>query len=136
MRRILAIAMAVSLCVLSLLPATRTVTGQEESAATVPSKFFRSENPLPGQYLVLLNNIDEIQLETTAGTLTGEYNGQLLACPYEPGINGFSVQLSEANAIALSEDARVQSVQEIPAEGFAKSDSYESGTNIALAAND
>jgi|GEM_PF-2473806 len=135
MRRILAIAMAVSLCVLSLLPATRTVTGQEESAATVTSKFFRSENPLPGQYLVLLNNIDEIQLETTAGTLTGEYNGQLLACPYEPGINGFSVQLSEANAIALSEDARVQSVQEIPAEGFAKSDSYESRTNVALAAN-
>lgn len=135
MRRILAFAMAVSLCVLSLLPANRIVSGQEEASATVTSKFFRSENPLPGQYLVMLANIDETQFETTAGSLAGEYNGQMLACPYGPGINGFSTLMSEANAIALSQDARVQSVQEIPAAGFTAPDSYESRTNVALAAN-
>lgn len=128
--------MAVLLCVLSLLPANRIVSGQEEASATVISKFFRADNPLPGQYLVMIaNNIDETQFETTAGSLAGEYNGLILSLPYGPGINGFSVQMSETNAIALSDDARVQSVQEIPAAGFSKPDSYESRTNVALAAN-
>src|SRR6202008_1630867 len=113
MRRILAFALALSLCVLSLLPATKIVSGQEEFSATIASKFFKSKNPLPGQYLVMLANIDESQLETTAGTLAGEYNGHVLACPYGPGINGFSAQMTEENAISLSQDERVQSVQEI-----------------------
>ena len=131
MRRTIALAIALLLPVITLLPGTSNVTGQGE---TVPgSKFFRSENPVPNQYLVIFrDNLESADQLVTANALTQQHGGQVLQCPYEAGVNGFSVQTSEAIALALSEDARVQSVQEIPASGFPRSGS---GNNVALATN-
>lgn len=136
MRKFVAFTLSLLLPLVFLLPGTTTVTGQEEGSATAPTKFFRSENPLPDRYLVmLLSDIEEGQLDSTATALTQQYGGQVLACPYGQGIHGFSIQSTEAIAVAMSQDARVQFVQEIPSAGFYNNTSYESRTNFALAAN-
>lgn len=131
MRKTIALAIAFLLLAISLLPETRSVTGQGETSAE--SKFYRSENPVANQYLVIFrDNLEGEEQTTMAANLAQQYGAQVLQCPYEAGVNGFSIQANEANAIALSEDARVQYVQEIPASGFPRSGS---GTNVALAVN-
>jgi hypothetical protein len=133
MRRSIAFVIAVLLSAAMLLPVTKSVTSRAETLSAAEGKFYRSENPVPNQYLVIFrDDLEAEEQSITAGEFAYQYAGQVLQCPYAPGVNGFSIQMSEANALALSDDARVQYVQEIPASGFQHSGS---GTNVALAAN-
>ncbi len=132
MKRSIIFAVVLLLPFIALLPVTRSVTGQEEPAL-IESKFFRSENPIPNQYLVMFqDSVVPEEQSAAASALAQQFGGQVLQSPYEEGVNGFSVLMAEANAIALSEDARVLFVKEIPASGFGHSTAR---VNVALAAN-
>ena len=133
MKRSILFAIVLLLPFIALLPVSRSVTGQEDPTLSVETKFHRSENPVPNQYLVMFQDtvVPEEQAAAASG-LAQQFGGQVLQSPYEEGINGFSVLMAEANAIALSEDARVLFVKEIPASGFAHASAR---VNVALAAN-
>lgn len=133
MKRTIALSIVILLLTFALLSVVKTLTSKAETSTTTEEKFFRSQNPVPSQYLVIFrDNYEGEDQSVLANDLATQYVGQLLQCPYAPGVNGFSVEMSEPYAIALSEDELVQYVQEIPASGFPRAGS---GTNVALAAN-
>lgn len=119
MRRLVAVLIVALLLSLAALPGASGVAGQTGEPRASGGYIYRSENPIPGQYLVVLNNNDAgSELADVAGQLAAAYNGVLLSVPYREGVNGFSAQMSEADALALSLDARVGYVEEIPESGF------------------
>lgn len=79
-------------------------------------KFFTTENPIPNKYIVVLNedpfnNDPKLAVNDSAQELASAYNGQAELI-YESAIKGFSVAMSEEDAIALSEDPQVAYVTE------------------------
>jgi hypothetical protein len=105
-----------------IIPGLRRVSGQGSPEGYI----YKSENPIPEQYLVVLNNdIEASELESTANLLTATYNGVLLCVPYREGIHGFSVQLSEQSALQLSTDPRVGYVAEISEASQTEEGEYE-----------
>ncbi len=74
------------------------------------SKFQHTENAIPNQYIVVLN--DEItEVASASQSLAATYGGQV-GFVYEHALKGFSLQTTETNAIALSNDSSVDYVVE------------------------
>ncbi len=79
-------------------------------------KFIRSVNAIPGRYIVVFNRkaMGESGLnavESAAFVVSGEY-GANVDKVYETALIGFSAEMTEETAIALSEDSRVLYVEE------------------------
>ena len=101
-----------------LVPATLHVHGQNQDPQNQDQeprkggKFRRTENKIKDQYIVVLN--DDLlgqAVEAAAHEMSGTHRGQIEHV-YKYSINGFSVHLPEHAAIALSNDPRVQWVEE------------------------
>jgi subtilisin family serine protease len=80
------------------------------------TKFYTTANPIPNKYIVVLNKDlynDESKLAVSdaAQDLASTYNGQVDLI-YESALKGFSVEMSEEDAIALSDDSQVEYVTE------------------------
>jgi subtilisin family serine protease len=73
-------------------------------------KFRKSENAVPGQYIVVLED-NEKDVPGKALGLAKQHNGKNKHI-YESAIKGFSTEMSEADALALSEDPSVEYVEE------------------------
>lgn len=98
---LLTAAIAVSICGFLLMSPR---SGAQES------KFQHSENAIANQYIVVLK--DEVtEVESTSGSLASTYGGTV-GFVYEHALKGFSLQTSESNAIALSNDSSVDYVVE------------------------
>jgi len=86
-------------------------------AITRPDKFTRSRNAIPNRYIVTLNEDKNdlsgtsTQVDSLSNDLTRTYGGSINMI-YTAALKGFSVEMSEKEAIALSRDARVKNVQE------------------------
>ena len=75
-------------------------------------KFRHTENAIPDSYIVVLNDEIEASLvSSTAESLASTYGGTV-GFIYEHALKGFSIQMSEKDAIALSEDSSVEYVAE------------------------
>ena len=80
-----------------------------------PTGLLRAKKPIPNHYIVVLKdpgaNDPKPDIEAEAKDLTLQHNGQLLST-YQHALHGFSVQMTESRALALSKHPRVAYVEE------------------------
>jgi PKD repeat protein len=76
-----------------------------------PSKFLRSANRVPSEYIVVLQPDAYRDAREVAHELAKSYRGQV-GRVYRHALRGFSARMSEADAKALAADPRVQYVEE------------------------
>jgi len=110
MKKSLALLIAVVLCAIAL-PSLSVVTSK--STTNLPAaKLRRLKKAIAGQYIVVFrNDLAPSSLQSVANELTRTHGGQIKYV-YEHALKGFALQASEAQAIALSRDARVEYVEE------------------------
>jgi subtilisin family serine protease len=105
---VLSIVTAFALSAASLLPVT--TSGHQE-------KFKRSERPIAGQYIVVLNdkytepNASAPVIESEASYLSAVYGGKVSRV-YDTALKGYATTMTESEAMALSDDDRVLFVEE------------------------
>jgi Tol biopolymer transport system component len=101
-----------------LLPSTPT----HSAAIVTKGEIYRSEHAIPNHYIVALKSDGEasqleasqvraVTLEDSARAMGSEYGGDVRYV-YEHVVRGFSVEMDEAAALALSQDPRVAYVEE------------------------
>jgi subtilisin family serine protease len=78
--------------------------------------FFSAGNPIPNKYIVVLdknmfNDSSKLKVDPTAESLANTYNG-VIGFIYNNAIKGFSVEMSEEDATALSQDIQVEYISE------------------------
>jgi subtilisin family serine protease len=116
MKKLFAIATVVTFCFLT------NILPPELSRAATPTqvpqaKLRRSARPIRGSYIVVLDESvigargAQSQAPAVAGELAAAYGGQVDAV-FQYALQGFSVRMSEAAAVALSKDQRVAYVEE------------------------
>jgi subtilisin family serine protease len=88
------------------------VVPQQNSASLPTTKLRRLNKAIAGQYIVVFkNNLAAVTVTSVADELTQKHGGQIKYV-YEHVLKGFALQASEAQAMALSRDARVEYVEE------------------------
>ncbi|MCI0389264.1 MAG: S8 family serine peptidase [Acidobacteria bacterium] len=104
MKRILWLVLAVVVS-LSLTPPASIVYSQGQG------KFRTISNPIPSQYVVVFKNsaVSRAAVDSAVDNLRGIHGGTVRHV-YKYAIRGFSIQMPEAAAIALSNDSRVDYV--------------------------
>ena len=110
MKKVLAFLIVIALCALAL-PSLFGVSRQNTSSLPT-AKLHRLNKAIAGQYIVVFkNDLAPSTLSAVANELTQRHGGQIKYV-YEHALKGFALQASEAQAIALSRDARVEYVEE------------------------
>lgn len=106
MKKALTFLMAAVLCVFAFTP--HFVQGQGRN----PGKLLKVQKAIPDQYIVVLrNDTQKADVANLANKLVHTHGGRLRHV-YEHALKGFAVQLTEAAALALSQDPRVEYVAE------------------------
>ena len=109
MKKVVAFLIVVALCALAL-PSLFVVSSQNQSLPA--AKLRRLKKPIAGQYIVVLKkNLAAATVPSVASELTQKHGGQIKSV-YQHALKGFALQASEAEATALSRDARVDFVEE------------------------
>lgn len=91
-------------------PANPWNSAGQVPAVTLP-KFIPSETPVPDQYLAMFSeDTPETDVQSLANSLVATYGGTIL--DVFPAAQGFSFTASDAQARAMSEDYRVESVEQ------------------------
>ncbi len=107
MKRVSALFITLILSVLTLSPILAQGQGRASQA-----KFRRSEKAILNQYVVVLkDSIAQDDIATVAKELARIHGGKIKHV-YEHALKGFALRLPEAAAVALSQDPRVEYVQE------------------------
>ena len=116
MRKTLLLLATLALCLTAL-----TSTGSRSAASPAPvrkgDKLHKKEKAVPGQYIVVLDNVAAgepgpySQAEQITDVLVAAYGGKVKA-HYKHALNGYAAEMTEDEALALSEDPRVQFVEE------------------------
>ena len=107
MKKLLASLIAVVLCALAL-PSLPVVSSHNKTPQPTV-KLRRLQKAIAGQYIVVLKN-DQAS-SPVANELTQKHGGQIKYV-YEHALKGFALQASEAQALTLSRDPRVEYVEE------------------------
>src|SRR5688572_21387252 len=110
---IVCIALCAGVIALTLSPAK--ISGKND-------KFLRSERAIANRYIVVLNNVPglnpEVEVGNAVSELAREYRGNVDRI-FSHALRGYSVEMSEDEAIRLSDDPRVKFVEE-DAEAYAQ----------------
>lgn len=107
MKKVSALFITLTLSVLTLSPILAQGQGRAPHA-----KFRRSEKAILNQYVVVLkDSIAQDNVATVAKELSRIHGGKIKHV-YEHALKGFALRLPEAAAVALSQDPRVEYVQE------------------------
>src|SRR5262245_42674663 len=110
MKKLVAFLFVVALCVLAV-PSLFVVSSKDTSSLPT-AKLRRLNKAVAGEYIVVLkNNLVASTVPSVANELTQRHGGQIKYV-YQHALKGFALQASEAQAIALSRDARVDYVEE------------------------
>jgi subtilisin family serine protease len=98
-----------------------TSSGSRSSASPAPArkgqKLHQKEKAIPGHYVVVLDNVAAgepgpySQADQIIDVLVAAYGGKVHK-RYKAALNGFAAEMTEDEALALSEDPRVQFVEE------------------------
>jgi len=103
------------LCTLVLtLAAAATVFYVSPTTSAKSEKFHRSDRPISNRYIVVLDDAVENLIKDNqqrASELTADHSG-LIHDVYSTAVSGYSVEMSEKEAIQLSDDPRVKYVEE------------------------
>jgi len=82
------------------------------AAAARSDKFRRSERPVKGQYIVVLNDsIKSDAVREVSVALGNQYGGNTLGT-FDTALHGFVMQMSEEDALRLSDDSNIKYVEE------------------------
>jgi subtilisin family serine protease len=109
MKKVVAFLIVVALCALAL-PSLFVVSSQNTSLPA--AKLRRLKKPIAGQYIVVLKKtLPADEVPSVASELTQKNGGQIKSV-YQHALKGFALQASDAEAVALSRDARVDYVEE------------------------
>ena len=109
MKKVVASVIAIALCAVAL-PSLHIVSSQTTSP--LAAKLRRLNKAIAGQYIVVFrNNLAPASVPSIASQLTQKHGGQIKYV-YQHALKGFALQASEAQAIALSRDPRVDYVEE------------------------
>ena len=130
MKKIFALFVTLSICVFTFAPAAT------EGAAPKGNGKYRAKgaDAVPGQYIVVLEDWvagplgDFSMAAEAAEVLTSAFGGEV-GHVYKHALNGFSVKMSKAAALALAEDARVAYVEE---DGVMTANATQSGATWGL----
>ena len=96
-----------TLCLLALVP---QLALSQESA--VQNRLRRSEGAVAGSYIVVFkDSVPQGRVDAFAAQLAREHGGRV-GFTYQHALRGFSVELSEAQAVALSRNPQVEFVEE------------------------
>lgn len=90
-------------------------------AQDAPRGVVRADQPIPGQYIVLLAGSDD---PLAVGLETATLNGGQLRHVYESAVRGFAIRLAAAAAARLADDPRVRLVEE---DGVIQANDVQSG---------
>jgi subtilisin family serine protease len=117
MRKTLLLLATLALCLTAL-----TVSGPRSSASPAPpkakgQKLHKKERAIPGNYIVVLDDTAAgqpgpySQADQLTDVLVAAYGGKVKR-RYKDALNGYAAEMTEDEALALSEDPRVQFVEE------------------------
>jgi len=111
MKRVLSLMATLALCAF-VLSSLFVAYGQTQNRLAT-AKFQRVNKAIAGQYIVVLRkDLGPSSTTVFAKNLTLKHGGKIKYV-YEHALKGFALQASEASAIALSRDARVEYVEEV-----------------------
>ncbi|HEX8150097.1 MAG TPA: S8 family peptidase [Pyrinomonadaceae bacterium] len=116
MRKTLLLLATLALCLTAL-----TSSGSRSSASPAPprkgQKLHKKEKAIPGNYIVVLDSVAAgepgpySQADQITDVLVAAYGGKVNK-RYKHALNGYAAEMIEDEALALSEDPRVQFVEE------------------------
>jgi subtilisin family serine protease len=115
MKKLFVLVAIIAFTVLTFFPAG--TGGSAITSAAVKSKLVKKEKPIPNEYIVVLKDYaadpkgENSLAEYIANDLAGAHKGKVKKV-YKHALHGFSITMSEADAVALSEDPRVEFVEE------------------------
>jgi hypothetical protein len=111
MKRFLSLSILLLICALLLTPlAGPTHAGR--AAGQGGKKLRKAERPIPDQYIVVLRaDVPDAEVDAVARRLTRAHGGGVEQV-FTPALKGFLARMSERTAAALSEDPRVEYVEE------------------------
>lgn len=109
MKKVVAFVIAIGICALA--HPSLVLPGQKPTSLPT-AKLRRLNKAIAGQYIVVFrNDLAPSTLSSVANELTRRHGGQIKYV-YQHALKGFALQASEAQAMALSRDARVDYVEE------------------------
>ncbi|HJR07117.1 MAG TPA: S8 family serine peptidase [Pyrinomonadaceae bacterium] len=113
MKRLSALLLLIGLCAAALTTAITHGQRPEFSRNAPAAKFRKNAAPVRNNYIVVLddNSVARNQVSALAKALTRAHGGTL-GVTYENALRGFSVEMSEAQAEALSRNPQVAFVEE------------------------
>lgn len=112
MKRVLALLVMLIGLALAISPMFSGGRGHAQRADKGKGKFRRSEKAIPNQYVVMLkDDVSTPDVPSMASQLALAHGGAIRFI-YQHALKGFSIQLSEAAAIALSKNPHVDFVEE------------------------
>jgi subtilisin family serine protease len=126
MKKLVALLAVIALC--AMIFVSGSVQGQNKD------KFHKKDKKVENSYIVVLEDWAVGQMgensaaKEIADNLAAIYNGKVKHV-YKHAVSGFSIELSEADALALSEDARVKYVEE---DGIIHGDTTQTGATWGL----
>ncbi|HZH30921.1 MAG TPA: S8 family peptidase [Pyrinomonadaceae bacterium] len=115
MKKLFVLVVIIALVGLSFMPSD--AISSTSSSAAVKTKLHRKEKPIPNNYIVVLKDYaadpkgDDSLAGYIADDLAGAHKGKVKKV-YKHALHGFSIEMSEEDALALSEDPRVEFVEE------------------------
>src|SRR5688572_13827299 len=109
MKRVLALLIAFALCAVAFLPVSAPAQGRSQDSK---GKFRRAHRAIADHYIVVFkDDLPRGEVAAAARDLAG-FHGGFTRHIYKHALKGFSVQLTEEAALALSQDPRVEYVEE------------------------
>jgi subtilisin family serine protease len=112
MKRFLALLLTISFFAAATAPLGVRGQGKASGLGKQIGKLRKVEKSVPGQYIVKLrDDVSASAVASAAADLTNRHGG-LVNHLYKHALKGFSIRLPEAAAIALSQDPRVEYVEE------------------------
>src|SRR5690348_10350935 len=69
----------------------------------------RPRHPIPGQYIVVLNDAKNLDIAATAKDVAQKYGGTVETL-LTPALNGFLMEMSDQRALVMSADPRIRYV--------------------------
>jgi subtilisin family serine protease len=117
MRKSLLLVATLALCLTALVASGSRSSASPAPAARKGQKLHKKEKAIPGQYIVVLDNVaagepgEYSQADQVMDVLVAAYGGKVKA-RWRHALNGYAAEMTEDEALALSDDPRVQFVEE------------------------
>ncbi|HWS85934.1 MAG TPA: S8 family peptidase [Pyrinomonadaceae bacterium] len=117
MRKTLVLLATLALCLTALVSSGSRSSASPAAPKAKGQKLHKKEKAIPGSYVVVLDNVSAgdpgafSQADQVIDVLAAAYDVKVKG-RWKHALNGFAAEMSEAEALALSEDPRVQFVEE------------------------